>query len=135
MIDRARRISAHGFTQYAMERTIIQIIEAVFGMNAMAPSKQNKVTSHIEEKSGDIVDIGLRMYKRAAIVCFVLIGAAFLVLVAEIFCFTSLAALKPKGMRRRVRTFSTHLTHAQNLDYVIRSKNPRYYHWTNEHFH
>lgn len=96
------RISAHEFTQYAMERTIIQIIEAVFGMNAMASSKQNKVTSHIEEKSGDIIDIGLRMYKRAVIVCFVLIGVAFLVLVAEIFCSASLATLKPKGMRRRI---------------------------------
>lgn len=130
MIDRARRISAHGFTQYAMERTIIQIIEAVFGINTMAPSKQNKVTSHIEDKSGDIIDIGLRMYKRAAIVFFVLIGVAFLVLVVEIFWFNSSAALKPKGMRRRVRTFSTHATHAQNWDYVIRSKNPRHYNWT-----
>ena len=115
-------MSAHGFATYAMERTFHQIIEPLLGVGALPPSKMNKITSHIEEKSGDIIDITWRQYERAMITWIGLIGAAFVLLMAEIVWFDATAQLKPKGMRRKVRTYRSYNLHQNHRALAMRSK-------------
>ena len=89
-------MSAHELAVYAMERTYHQIIEPLLGAGALTPSKLNKITFHIEAKSGDIIDITWRQYERAMVTWIGLIGAEFVLLVAEIIYFNATAQLKPK---------------------------------------
>lgn len=118
VFDRTMRLSAHGFAIYAMERTHLQIIEQIFGVGALPPSKLNKITSHIEEKPGEIIDITWRQYERAIIIWIGLLGASFVLLVVEIIYFNANAQLKPKEIERNVRKYRSYNFHKkdQNLD-------------------
>lgn len=119
---RTMRMSAHGFANYAMERTHLQIIEQLFGVGALPPSKLNKITSHIEEKSGDIIDITWRQYRRAMVTWIGLVGAAFVLLVIETIYFNATAQLKPRGMKRNVRKYRSYNFHQNNRNWDKGSK-------------
>ena len=114
-------MSAHGFATYAFEKTYLQIIEPLLGVGALPPSKLNKIASHIEEKSSEIIDITWRQYKRAMITWIGLIGAAFVLLVIEIIYFNATAQLKPKGMKRKVRLYRSYNFHQNNRALAKRS--------------
>lgn len=98
-------MSAHELAVYTMKRTYHQIVEPLLRVGALTPSKLNKIISHIEEKSVDIIDIAWSQYEHATVIWIGLIGAAFVILVAGIIYFNATAQLKPKEMRCKVRTY------------------------------
>lgn len=51
---------------------------------ALPPLKMNKITSHIEEKSDNIIDLSWEHYKRVIIISFGSIGVASFFLLLEI---------------------------------------------------
>lgn len=82
---RVRRLNEHGFVNYLMERTPIPIAKSFLGENtAGLPSHEQKITTKVEEQSGEVKEIGLDHIRRVLLLFFTGIGIGLIVLVNEI---------------------------------------------------
>lgn len=94
------RVSAHGFVHRVLERSFNTIIEPFMQKGALPPSKMNKITSHIEEQSGNIIDLSMEHYKRVFIISFGLIVVAFYCLLLEIIWSMKSRSRRTKHMNK-----------------------------------
>lgn len=94
-------MSQAGLQIYVTSQSFMTVIEALFGAGALPPSKLNKIVTHIEPPSSEVIDIGWRQYTRLMITMLIMFGLASVALLAEFTHFYSTGQLKPRGMKRQ----------------------------------
>lgn len=83
--SRIRRLGEHGYPHYLLERSAVTIVKAYLGDNGGLPSHEQKITSKIEEQSGEVGDIGWKHIWRVMVLFAAGLITGFFVLLYEVY--------------------------------------------------